>query len=60
MIGFFAAFREGPFEVDDFRETIESISPERFKAINSQVFEKGLSAGNSAKASRGSIAEPNS
>jgi indolepyruvate ferredoxin oxidoreductase beta subunit len=60
MIGFFAAFRKGPFEVNDFRETIESISPERFKAINLQVFEKGLSAGNSAKASRGSIAEANS
>lgn len=45
MIGFFAAFQQGPFTADDFRETIESISPERFRNINLQVFEKGLSAG---------------
>ncbi len=52
MIGFFAAFQEEPFAPDDFRETIESISPERFININLQVFEKGLSAGNAAGASQ--------
>lgn len=45
MIGFFAAFQQSPFTADDFRETIASISPERFRNINLQVFEKGLSAG---------------
>ena len=50
MIGFFAAFQEGPFAADDFQETIESISPGRFKNINLRVFEKGLSAGNTARA----------
>ena len=45
MIGFFAAFQEEPLAPGDFRETIESISPEQFKNINLQVFEKGLSAG---------------
>ena len=51
MIGFFAAFQEGPFAADDFRETIVSISPEQFKDINLQVFEKGLSAGRATRAS---------
>jgi indolepyruvate ferredoxin oxidoreductase beta subunit len=50
MIGFFAAFHEEPFAPDDFRETIESVSPERFKNINLQVFEEGLSSGNAAGA----------
>ncbi len=45
MIGFFAAFHEEPFTPDDFRETIRSISPEPFRDINLQVFEKGLSSG---------------
>ncbi len=51
MIGFFAAFQEGPFAADDFRETIESNSPEQFKNKNLQVFEKGLSSGIVARAS---------
>ena len=49
MIGFFAAFQEGPFTADDFRETIDTISPERFKDINLQVFEKGLSTAMAAR-----------
>ncbi len=49
MIGFFAAFQEGSFTADDFRETIETISPERFKDINLLVFEKGLSTGTVAR-----------
>ena len=49
MIGFFAAFHEEPFAADDFRETIESISPEPFREINLQVFEKGLSSGSAAQ-----------
>ena len=49
MIGFFAAFQEEPFAADDFRETIENISPEKLKNINLQVFEKGLSSGNVAR-----------
>jgi len=49
MIGFFAAFHEEPFTVDDFRETIISISPGPFKDINLQVFDKGLSSGVAAR-----------
>ena len=49
MIGFFAACQKKPFGADDFRETIESISPKRFKNINLQVFEKGLSSRNVAR-----------
>jgi len=49
MIGFFAAFHEEPFAPDDFRETINSISPEPFRDINLQVFEKGLSSGVAAR-----------
>ena len=51
MIGFFAAFQEGPFLADDFRETIVSISPKQFKDINLQVFEKGISSGKVARSS---------
>ncbi len=42
MIGFFAAFNPDPFSSDDFRETIESVSPDKFRDINLKVFEKGL------------------
>ncbi len=50
MIGFFAAFHDDPFTAHDFRETIESISPESYKDINLKVFEKGLSFGTDARA----------
>jgi len=49
MIGFFAAFHQKPFTPDDFRETINSVSPEPFRDINLQVFEKGLSSGVAAR-----------
>ena len=45
MVGFFASFQQGPFSADDFRETITLVSPEKFRDINLQVFEKGLDAG---------------
>ena len=51
LIGFFAAFHEEPFNADDFRETIGHISPERFREMNLQVFEKGLSTGKADRAS---------
>ena len=51
MIGFFAAFQEGPFSADDFRETIVRISPEQFKDIHLQVFEKGLTTGRVTRSS---------
>jgi len=44
MIGFFAGFKPDPFTPDDFRETIEAVSPEKFRATNLKVFEEGLSA----------------
>ena len=44
MIGFFAGFRPDPFTPDDFRETIESVSPDKFREINLKVFDQGLAA----------------
>ena len=44
MIGFFAGFNPEPFTPDDFRETITSVSPDKFRDTNLRVFEEGLSA----------------
>jgi len=48
LLGFFSAFNEsGPLSVDDLRNTIERISPDRFKEINMTVFDAGVKAGRS-------------
>ncbi len=39
LIGFFSAFAESPFTYDDLRETVERISPDRFKETNLTVFD---------------------
>ena len=44
MIGYFAGFNPEPFVPDDFRKTIELVSPEKFREINLKVFEEGLAA----------------
>ena len=49
MIGFFAGFILDPFTPDDFRETIKTVSPDKFRGINLRVFEEGLAATNSNK-----------
>jgi indolepyruvate ferredoxin oxidoreductase beta subunit len=45
LLGFFSAFGEGPITYSELKMTIEKISPERFKEINSNVFEAGHKRG---------------
>lgn len=45
LIGFMAAFAEGPFKAAEIRATIAAISPDRFKSANLKVFEAGLQEG---------------
>jgi indolepyruvate ferredoxin oxidoreductase beta subunit len=45
LIGFFSAFQPSPFRPDELRQTIDSVSPDRFKEINLRVFDKGLEMG---------------
>lgn len=45
LLGFFSAFEETPFSHKDLMETIDKISPDRFKAINLKVFNAGLQRG---------------
>ncbi len=45
LIGFMAVCPESPFSADEIRQTIDKISPDRFKAMNFSVFEAGVSAG---------------
>jgi len=48
LIGFFSAFDESPFTFDELRDTVERISPDRFRETNLKVFdtchEMGLKA----------------
>ena len=41
LLGFFSAFCEKPFTFSEILQTIEKISPDRFKEINRTVFEAG-------------------
>jgi indolepyruvate ferredoxin oxidoreductase beta subunit len=41
LLGFFSAFSEKPFTFAEILQTIERISPDRFKEINRKVFEAG-------------------
>jgi len=41
LLGFFSAFSEKPFTFGEILQTIEKISPDRFKEINRKVFEAG-------------------
>ena len=41
LLGFFAAVEGRPFSAEDLLETIERISPERFRKTNIDVFKKG-------------------
>jgi indolepyruvate ferredoxin oxidoreductase beta subunit len=41
LLGFFSAFSEKPFTFREILQTIEKISPDRFKEINRKVFEAG-------------------
>lgn len=39
LIGFFSAFAESPFTYNEVRETVERVSPDRFKETNLKVFD---------------------
>jgi indolepyruvate ferredoxin oxidoreductase, beta subunit len=39
LVGFFSAFGEGPFTFDDLRDTVERISPEKFRDTNLRIFD---------------------
>ena len=41
LLGFFSAFSENPFTFGEMLQTIETISPDRFKEINCKVFKAG-------------------
>ena len=45
LLGFFSAFQEGPLTYEDLRETIDHISPDRFKEINFKVFDASYKRG---------------
>jgi indolepyruvate ferredoxin oxidoreductase beta subunit len=45
LLGYFAAFDEGPLSHGELRETVESVSPERFRRINVKVFDAGFERG---------------
>lgn len=45
LLGFFAAFAEGPLTPGDLRRTIDRISPARFREMNLRVFEAGFAQG---------------
>ncbi len=45
LIGFMSACPESPFSADELRQTIDTISPDRFKPMNFSVFDAGVNAG---------------
>jgi indolepyruvate ferredoxin oxidoreductase beta subunit len=45
LLGFFSAFGEGPLRHREIRETVERVSPDRFKAVNLRVFDAGHEKG---------------
>ncbi|NNG01327.1 MAG: hypothetical protein HKM93_18190 [Desulfobacteraceae bacterium] len=47
MIGFYSAFNEKPFTSGELRETVERISPERFRELNLKVFDTAHDYGKS-------------
>ncbi len=49
LLGFFSAFEDRPVNQQDIMETIEEVSPDRFRSLNLRVFEKGLSLGRRKK-----------
>jgi indolepyruvate ferredoxin oxidoreductase beta subunit len=45
LIGFYSAFDKGPVNQQELRKTVETISPDKFKGINLEVFDAGLKQG---------------
>jgi indolepyruvate ferredoxin oxidoreductase, beta subunit len=44
LIGFMVAQAQSPFSVEDIRNTIDAVSPDRFKETNLKVFDAGAAA----------------
>ncbi|MDZ7698706.1 MAG: 2-oxoacid:acceptor oxidoreductase family protein [Deltaproteobacteria bacterium] len=42
LLGFFSAFQKEPIGYEELKETIEKISPERFRKVNLRVLEAGF------------------
>jgi len=49
LLGFFAAFQNGPIPRKDLRRTIDQVSPDRFREINLRVFDLGFERGSAEK-----------
>ena len=45
LLGYFSAFGEGPVSHEELRDTINNVSPDRFKEINLKLFDAGLEKG---------------
>jgi len=45
LLGFFSAFGEGPISYKELRNTVDLVSPDRFKEMNFKVFDAGFEAG---------------
>jgi len=45
LLGYFAAFGNGPLSQEDLRNTTERISPDRFKENNLRIFDAGFERG---------------
>ena len=45
LLGFFSAFNGGPVSHTELRQTIDKISPKKFKEINLKVFDAGYEKG---------------
>jgi indolepyruvate ferredoxin oxidoreductase beta subunit len=45
LLGFFSAFEDKPFDVENLRQTIGNISPDRFRDKNLSIFDAGHQQG---------------
>jgi len=52
LLGFFAAFQNGPIPSRELRQTIDQVSPDRFREINLKVFDLGFERGSAEKERR--------
>jgi len=50
LLGFFSAFQNGPIPSAALRQTVEKVSPERFREINLKVFDLGFQNGSAGTA----------
>lgn len=48
LLGFFAAFEEPPFSLEGLRKAVSSVSPDRFRAQNLEMFDEGVRYGRAA------------